>query len=172
MVNMLFEKFKLCKNRKCYCINFAQDLLNLWEEILTIEGDLEQWVAFEYFKKQFLRKYRSKNRADLQECNICSELLHRIRKFKDQGLALSTLLLELMTVIYSRYSGKVYLPSLMDDIQEIPFMRSGEAFRAVFALRQNTDFMKLLLHSGCLSSLPEENSIVRMYAYKSSAEFM
>lgn len=139
----------------CCCIDFGQELLNLWEKILTVEDDLQQWAIFEGFQRQFLRSYRFAIRCDL--FNNCSEILHRIHKHKGNGLTLSSLLRDLLTRIYTKKLGQNYREN-KEDYQEISSISYAEILRLfglIIAFDTNPDFMKLLLHSNYLSSLPE-----------------
>lgn len=169
-IKMGFGNISYCAFKYCSCIDFGQDFLNLWLRILTVEDDLQQWAIFEGLKRH-LRSYRSVIRCDL--FNNYSEILHRIHKHKGNGLTLSFLLRDLLTVIYTTNFGKV-IGDNMKDYQEIPFICCAEIrrlFGIIIAFDTNLDLMKLLLHFNFLSSLPEENFSLQFLTSGSFTEF-
>lgn len=168
---MEFMNTPHCDFADCNCINFTQDLLNLCKELLSIEDESRQWTAFRRFKMQFQRDCRFVIKAE--SFRMCSSILDGIDKLKEDSLKskLSTLLLDVMAVIYYVYGGKIS-SHLVEIIQETYFLRDRETVRALGAFRTKSDFMKLLMNFNYISSLREESHELRSETYRIIIHFM
>lgn len=102
---------------------------------------------------------------------MCSSLLDAIEKFKGEGLTISTLLVDLMSVIYFKHSGKI-VSHVIEDFQETYFLRDRETIRALAAFRTKSDFMNILLKFGYISSLREKSHQLKCETYRIFAHFM
>lgn len=158
-----------CGNEDCNCTIFVQDLLNLCKEILPIEDVPHQWATFERFKKHFLGDYRFIIKAETFK--MCSSLLDGIDKLKGDGLKISTLLVDLLAVIYFDYGGQI-MSLLVEEIQETHFFRDRETIRALSAFRTKSDFMNILLNYNYISCLQEETHHLKSGTYRIFVHFM
>lgn len=156
-------------NVVCNCRNFAKDLLNFSWDILATEEENLQWGKF----KDFMTKYLRDNRQMIADASdhyvlkkpcllkICSIFLQWLEELRRRGMALSSLLLDLLTVML-RSCGFTFICCVYDfeDRDVTSFTRFHE--NTVFvALNSQPEFMKMMVNFGLLSSLPSESPRLR-----------
>lgn len=168
-ITMEFVNSDYCGSEGCNCVTFVQDMLSLCKELLAIEDVSHQCMEFQRFKRQFLRDYKFIIKDETFK--MCSSLLDGIEKLVNDGLTLPTLLVDLMSVIYFDYGGKI-MSLLVKEIHETHFFRDLETVRALSAFRTKSDFMNVLLEYNYISSLGEESYNLKSETYRIFVHFM
>lgn len=170
LIDSLYGDISVCK-----CTIFAQDLLNLSKQILQEPDKKEQWEIFLCFQRQYLLKNSrviSDVRLEYRSGNLCSMLLNRVEESKRSGGELPTLLLDLIANLYLRDCGQKCSRSLEQVYRGYNFQSDSESRRVLAAFYSETDFMKLLVNFGHLSSLPEGPPLLRKATENIMLHFM
>lgn len=150
----------------CDCDYYAGYLKNLIYRIISEENELSMWIAFEKNMKDFLMMFTLPDGSySVESCsrNISSALLRNLEEFRRNGIQLSTLLIDIVSVICLTEADKKCFFSLRDIHDYSLFLRARretDQFLAAFLiLRCKSNFMKLLVIFDSVKSLPADSLI-------------
>lgn len=92
--------------------------------------------------------------------------------YKNHCISLTDLVVDLMTMLYFENCGDVCIDSLNLSEKRLFQRNDREVLQALCALKGKIDFMKLLVNSGYLSSVPKKSPLLKQEVDKIMLSFM
>lgn len=157
----------------CDCNYFTVYLKRWIFRTLSEKNEPSMWITFRNKIEQYSRIFTLLGGSYFNKsCSLktCSALLSYLEEIKRNGMTLSTQLIRVVSDIHSREEdNKCYC----GDIQNGScFSRQRETIQILSAFRGDSNFMKVLLSYGLVSSFPDESPLLYNEAFKNICYFM